>query len=85
MLIGILYHLIANGADGLLFSFLGLLIAGGIFLILYAFKALGAGDVKLFAAIGSMIGIQLVLYIMMYSIVFAGLIAIIILLFTRTF
>ncbi|RDW21723.1 A24 family peptidase [Oceanobacillus chungangensis] len=85
MLIGIVYHLITSGVEGLLFSFLGLLVAGGIFLILYVFKALGAGDVKLFAAIGSMIGIQLVLYMMMYSIVFAGLIAIIILLFTKTF
>lgn len=85
MLIGIVYHLISNGIDGLIFSFLGLLVAGGIFLILYIFKAIGAGDVKLFAAIGSFVGIKMVLYMMMYSIIFGGIIGIIILLFTKTF
>ena len=85
MVVGILFHLISNGIDGLIFSFLGLLVAGGIFLLLYVFKAIGAGDVKLFAAIGSLVGIQLVLYMMMYSIIFGGLIGIIILLFTKTF
>ncbi|MFD2046155.1 prepilin peptidase [Ornithinibacillus salinisoli] len=85
MVIGVLYHLISDGIEGLIFSFLGLLIAGGIFLILYVFKALGAGDVKLFAAIGAIVGVQMVLYMMMYAIIVAGLIAIIILLFTKTF
>jgi len=82
---GLIYHLIVNGIDGFIFSVLGMLVAGGIFLVLYFFKALGAGDVKLFAAIGAIVGMQLVLYMMMYSILFAGLLAIIILLFTRTF
>lgn len=85
MAVGILFHLIVNGMNGLLFSFFGLLVAGGIFLLLYVFKAIGAGDVKLFAAIGSLVGIHLVLYMMMYSVIFGGLIAIIILLFTKTF
>lgn len=85
MVIGIVFHLITDGINGLIFSFLGLLVAGGIFLILYIFKALGAGDVKLFAAIGAIVGVEFVLYMMMYSIVVAGLIAIVILLFTRTF
>lgn len=85
MLVGILLHLILDGVDGLIFSFLGLLVAGGIFMVLYIFKAIGAGDVKLFAAIGAIVGVQMVLYMMMYSIIFAGIIAIIILLFTKTF
>lgn len=85
MATGIIYHLIVDGLEGLLFSFFGLLVAGAIFLLLYVFKAIGAGDVKLFAAIGSIVGIQMVLYMMMYSIVFAGIIGIIILLFSNTF
>ncbi|WP_330948630.1 A24 family peptidase [Virgibacillus sp. MG-45] len=85
MLVGILYHLVTNGLDGLIFSFFGLLVAGAIFMLLYLFKAIGAGDVKLFAAIGAIVGVQLVLYMMMYSIIVAGLIAIVILLFTKTF
>ncbi len=71
---GFVYHLIANGLDGLIFSVIGCLVAGLIFMILYVFKALGAGDVKLFAAIGAIVGTELVLQLMMYSIIFAGLI-----------
>ncbi|WP_244513599.1 prepilin peptidase [Oceanobacillus limi] len=49
-----------GGINGLIFSFLGLLVAGGIFLILYVFKGLGAGDVKLFVAIVAIVGVQMV-------------------------
>lgn len=85
MAVGVVYHLVADGINGILFAFFGLLVGGGIFLILYVFKAIGAGDVKLFAAIGAFVGVKMVLYIMMYSIFFAGILAIIILLFTKTF
>jgi prepilin peptidase CpaA len=82
---GFLYHLIASGLDGLLYSVIGMLVGGGIFMVLYLFKAIGAGDVKLFASIGAIVGTEMVLYTMMYSIVYAGLIGILILLFTKTF
>lgn len=82
---GIMFHLIAGGIDGLTFSFFGFLTAGGIFIILHFFKGVGAGDVKLFAAIGAFVGTQMVLNITMYTIIFAGLIAIIILLVMKTF
>lgn len=85
MLVGVIFHLITAGVDGLIFSFLGLLVGGGIFLLLYLFKTIGAGDVKLFAAIGAIVGVKMVLYIMMYSIIFAGMLSVIILLFTRMF
>lgn len=85
MLVGMVYHLIVYQINGFLNSVLGLLIAGTIMLVLYIFKALGAGDVKLFAAIGSITGILFSLYAIMYTIVFAGIIALIILLFTKTF
>lgn len=85
MAFGLIYHLITSGVHGLIFSVAGLLIAGLIFIILYIFRAVGAGDAKLFAAIGSIVGIELALYLTMYSVVYAGLIGIIILLFTRTF
>lgn len=81
--IGIIYHIIINGMQGLIFSMLGLLVGGGILLFLYLFKGVGAGDVKLFAAIGAISGMHFTLYALMYSIIFAGLIAVIILLFRR--
>lgn len=85
VLIGIIYHLIANQLDGFIQSVLGVLVAGGILLLIYIFKAVGAGDVKLFAAIGAISGVLFSLYAIMYTIIFAGIIAIIILLFTKTF
>lgn len=81
---GLCFHLIADGIQGLIFSVLGLLVAGIIFILLYIFRAVGAGDAKLFAAIGSIVGIEVSLYLTMYSIVYAGIIGVIILLFTRT-
>lgn len=85
VLIGIIYNVLSHQIDGLLQSIGGLLVGGIIMLILYIFKALGAGDVKLFAAIGAITGILFTLYTMMYTIIFAGVFAIIILLFTKTF
>jgi prepilin peptidase CpaA len=76
---GFVFHGIDNGWHGLLFSFIGLLLGFGIMLILYFFKALGAGDVKLFAAIGAITGTEFVLYAMVYSIIYAGVIGLVIL------
>jgi prepilin peptidase CpaA len=41
---------------GLVFSLVGLLVAFGIYAALYALRAMGAGDVKLMAAIGALVG-----------------------------
>ncbi|WP_235849031.1 MULTISPECIES: A24 family peptidase [Bacillaceae] len=85
ILVGFIYHLISDGLNGLLFSIIGMAVGGGILMLMYIFKALGAGDVKLFAAIGSITGLQFTLYAMMYSILFAGLIGVIILLVKQEF
>jgi prepilin peptidase CpaA len=85
VIVGIIYHLIINQLDGLIHSVLGALVGGAILFLLYVFKAIGAGDVKLFAAIGSITGILFTLYSIMYSIIFAGIIGLIVLLFTKTF
>ncbi|GGH77579.1 prepilin peptidase CpaA [Pullulanibacillus pueri] len=85
MAIALVIHLIFDHLEGFLASSLGLLVGGGVMLILYFFRAVGAGDVKLFAAIGAFTGIQLALYSMMYSIIYAGIIGLIILLCTRQF
>jgi len=44
------------GWRGLTSAVFGCLLAGGIMLLFYAVRAMGAGDVKLLAAIGSLVG-----------------------------
>lgn len=82
---GLGYHLIFNGTGGVLFSFLGMIVGFGLFFLLYLFGAIGAGDVKLFGAIGALTGIEFVLYSSMYSIFYAGLIGILLVLIRKEF
>lgn len=72
-----------NGINGVLYSIVGL--AGGFLsvLILHMAKAVEAGDVKMFAAMGALTGAEFVLYVLMHSIVIAAVYAIVILLFRK--
>ena len=45
-----------QGWPGLKLSLLGLLVGFGVYFVLYALRAMGAGDVKLMAAVGAIIG-----------------------------
>jgi len=44
--------------DGLKFSLLGLALGFGIYVVLYVLRAMGAGDVKLMAAVGAIVGAE---------------------------
>src|ERR1043166_3638032 len=58
---GLIINSIYNGLNGTLMSLGGCAIAFVLMFVLHIFGAMGAGDVKLFAAIGSLMGINLVL------------------------
>lgn len=45
-----------SGVPGLLFALKGLGLGFGLYLLLYMIHAMGAGDVKLMAAVGSIVG-----------------------------
>lgn len=66
----IAYHIYIGGTAGLWLSLKGLGIAMGIFLIPYLMGGMGAGDVKLMAAVGASLGF----YETLPAIVYIGLI-----------
>lgn len=80
---GIAYQSVTAGWSGAWSSFLGLAVGFAPLFLLYLFGALGAGDVKLFAAIGAISGGAFALGCAFYSILFAGLIGIVILIVRR--
>ena len=58
---GLGLNIIQAGARGLLFGIEGLFLGMGLFIIFYFVGGMGAGDVKLMGAVGSMLGPHMVL------------------------
>lgn len=65
--LGFLYNYLLIGYAGLATALYGLLSGFFTALVFYRFASLGAGDVKLFAAIGSFVGNSLIIFIIAYS------------------
>jgi prepilin peptidase CpaA len=78
MIIGLVTGFVLDGTDGLFDSFLGIAAPFVILILLYALRMLGAGDIKLFSAIGAVLGFREVIQIMAYSFLAGGVIAAII-------
>ena len=60
------------GLSGLATAGLGMLTAFGIYLVLYLLHAMGAGDVKFMAAVGSLTGVKVWFYIFFASVIFGA-------------
>jgi prepilin peptidase CpaA len=73
---GLAINTITNGWTGLLLSLGGCALAFVLMFVLHIFGAMGAGDVKLFAAIGSVIGAPLVLPTFLVVVLTGGLLAV---------
>jgi len=56
ILVGLGFHTVMNQFVGFVFSLEGAAVGLGLFVILYMCGWMGAGDVKLFAAVGSFLG-----------------------------
>jgi prepilin peptidase CpaA len=62
---GLVLQAALYGLSGLLLSAEGGLLFGGVFLLFYLVRAMGAGDVKLAAALGSIVGVSATLPVML--------------------
>ncbi|PQP83132.1 prepilin peptidase [Paenibacillus sp. PCH8] len=80
---GVLAHIIWGGWDGFLFSVAGFAAGFGILFLMYAIGAVGAGDVKLFGGIGAWTGLTFGIHVIIYSVLYAGAIGLVILLFRK--
>ena len=58
---GLILNTAFDGWNGFLVSLAGAALAFGLMLILHVFATMGAGDVKLFAAVGAIVGVSHVL------------------------
>ena len=77
--VALTFHAVISGASGLLTSVGGLFIALAILLPFYIAGAMGAGDVKLMAAVGAFTGVHLALLVVGLALGVGGLEAIAIL------
>lgn len=76
MVIALALHTWLNGIHGVLFCLAGLGTGLGLLFLVYLLRGIGAGDVKLMAAIGSMLGPYGVLSVVLLSALTGGLYAI---------
>ncbi|MNZ65657.1 Type 4 prepilin-like proteins leader peptide-processing enzyme [compost metagenome] len=84
-LVGLLYQTAFHGLDGLLSAAVGAASGFVPLLLLYAARGIGAGDVKLFGAIGAWSGTWLVLQLLLYAILYAGLIGLLLVIVNRPY
>ncbi len=73
---GIAYSGITQGTEGLVNSLIGAVIPIGMLILLHVLRMLGAGDIKLLAVIGGIIGYS-VLNVMLYSFIAGGILSVI--------
>ena len=76
LLVGLTLNTVFGGTSGLLMSMAGLALAFVLMFSLHIFGTLGAGDVKLFAAVGAVNGVSLVLPTLLVVALTGGLIAV---------
>lgn len=77
IIIGIILNIIFNGFQGLSFSIIGFFTGMALFFIPFALGAMGAGDVKLMGAIGSLMGWRFAVIVTLFSAI-AGLFVVIV-------
>ncbi|WP_019413198.1 prepilin peptidase [Paenisporosarcina sp. TG20] len=80
---GFIYHIFTSGLEGFFFSGQGFLLGLGLLFIPFLMGGVGAGDVKLLAAVGAWKGALFIFYTGIYAGIIGGIIALLILLKRR--
>jgi len=72
LVLGLIGQMYSGGVSGLGDSLLGILICFALFLPMYAFGGMAAGDVKLMAMVGSFLPFHFALWAAMFSLIAGG-------------
>jgi prepilin peptidase CpaA len=72
LLSGLLFSVYLNQWSGFIDSTLGMLTGLGLTFVLFIWRAIAAGDVKLFAAVGAYLGAEQISVLLVISIFIAG-------------
>ena len=72
---GLVYHTAANGLWGFIFGLEGALLGFALLIIFYVVGGMGAGDVKLMGAVGSLLGPKGVFFVFLYAAITGGFLA----------
>jgi prepilin peptidase CpaA len=75
--LALVFHSIATGGLGVTHAALGLAVGLAVFFPLFALGAMGAGDVKLMAAIGAWIGWKSIVFVALYGSLAGGILALV--------
>jgi prepilin peptidase CpaA len=79
MLIGLITHGLKSGASELIYSFEGLFLGLALLIVFYFMGIMGAGDVKLMGAVGSILGPAGVFKAFLFTAIVGGIYALIVL------
>ncbi|MCX8129817.1 MAG: prepilin peptidase [Clostridia bacterium] len=83
ILLGVAVNSMTGGFSGALRAFAGIMLPITLLIVFFLLRMLGAGDIKLFSALGAILGLKPVLYIMVYSFLCGGIIALILILIRK--
>jgi prepilin peptidase CpaA len=75
---GFAYHVLSGGVAALGHSAAGWLVGAAVFIVPFALRGLGGGDVKLLAALGAWVGPYDVLWLALYAGIAGGVMALIV-------
>ncbi|MBI4470193.1 MAG: prepilin peptidase [Acidobacteria bacterium] len=76
VLSGLVLHSATAGGRGIVFSLFGMVAGAGLLFLPYVLGGMGAGDLKLMAAIGAVVGAKGILAVFVISAMFGGALAI---------